>query len=333
MKKKIKKNSKSVSHRNNTKKPFLLPRPPFNKRMEITYGPPQNSIPRGEKGEYQLIYILCIPGKNAFRDVLNIEEIMQSGDSLIYIGKDIEIEMKLSNENGTTDIKVKSGLNGNMAVISLKVDAENFIDAERKSYNFLMPVLSNWSFYYDVAVDFTGYEVLEKATGIKKWSFGLVGEIKSFTNSEFETKNEFRPVLAAYREATNSTNIFYQVLSFYKVWEGVKTLRALRHKKIHGEGNKPVTPEERFPVSIDDLKDVDPWTKHELKEYEGKKYSWVLDQHRSLIRNAVAHLKPTDNVLEPDRYDDVAACERGLLVLKYIVREVLNNELNEYKKL
>jgi hypothetical protein len=141
----------------------------------------------------------------------------------------------------------------------------------------------------------------------------MVGKVKPFaisSNYERFTSNETaRRLLAAYREGMNSTNVFYQALSFSKVIEGLGPLLGTdRAKKAL-----------RFP---DDLKAV-PGSAPVFGRFLGRKFNWAVDQLRPLIRNAIAHLDPLQSVLDIDHLDDVRACEEAIPVLRYMARMFL----------
>src|SRR5207237_358478 len=116
---------------------------------------------------------------------------------------------------------------------------------------------------------------------------GMVGKIKPFSLPvEYErfTSNETaRRLLASYREGMNSTNAFYQALSFSKVIEGISLLRA------GDQTRKPL----KFP---DDLAAL-PASADVFRRFLGKKFNWARDYFRPVIRNAIAHLDPTKTTL------------------------------------
>jgi hypothetical protein len=85
-------------------------------------------------------------------------------------------------------------------------------------------------------------------------------------------------------------------------------------------------PVELIPDNLNDIQS-DGWDKEVFKPFLGKKFNWVLDHYRALIRNAVAHLDPARRVLDADKFEDLGACEDAIPVLKYIARKMLDREL------
>ena len=174
--------------------------------------------------------------------------------------------------------------------------------------------------------------MVEERTLSHKYVFGILGRTKQFQMSEqdvFQSSPEYRRVFAAYREGMNATNAFYQVLSFYKVAEGIRSLRAERRTQTQDQ--RLVTyPEERIPEQLEDI-GVDFLETASFKPFLGQKFTRVLDHYRSLIRNAVAHLDPMQNVLDIDRYDDVLTCLIAVPVLRYVARSMIRSELQSRK--
>ena len=69
------------------------------------------------------------------------------------------------------------------------------------------------------------------------------------------------------------------------------------------------------------------FTEEAFRPYLGRKFSWAIEQFRGLMRNAIAHLNPEDDVLDIDRFDDVMLCQNAVPVLQYMTRRMLNDEL------
>ena len=173
------------------------------------------------------------------------------------------------------------------------------------------------------------YEVLEEQTLVQKWVVNLLGKAKPLgVNLKALSQPEFRTVFAAYREATNTTNVFYQLLCFYKVIEGVKKIRAKRKKDTLDAGlvyrepsNEQIpSPEENLGISNEYLRDY-------FRPYLGQKFTKVLDEFSRVLRNAVAHLDPEGDSLIADEFDDIAQCERAVPVIRYVSKIMLQNEL------
>ena len=316
-----------------------IPRPDINGREQIIIAPelapdaPGASIPRspqGNPGSYSITFFLSIPGKEQFRDELDLNKLMQSGDSLLLLPQEAaQVHVKIFNDQEEVIVTIVKNEHGALARAQLHLHVSSFVEAETNAYNIVMPLLSRWSYLHDVALDITGYQVIEQQTGSQKWMVSLVGKVRAFEfNIADVSKPNYRTVFSAYREALNATNPFYRLLCFYRVIEGVKKLRAQRRTTVLSDGDEYREPlDERIPSAEIDCGSSDPSIQDSFKPYLGKKFTWVLDQMRSLLRNAVAHLDPEGNTLDADKYADIASCEQGLPVLKYISRVMLHNEL------
>ncbi len=320
-------------------------RPEINTRLRFVAVPkypstsPKSSIKRsssGLVGWYRVTFILSIPGKEAYRSDLDAKRMMESGHSLLLVPKEASIKIPAfaqgeGNSQQVTEVIVHSNSSGEASNVLTRVLASDFIDAERITSNIVLPLLSWWSFFYDVALDITGYEIYEENTDVRKWAMGVVGKTKDFkvgaSGSVGIVKPIQRTVIAAYREALNSTNVFYQFLCFYKVIEGTRKIRSQHRRDTLSAGKSYKDPAEKMPSKYEYLPIHDPLVLSLFKPYLNKKFNSILDQFRELLRNAVAHLDPMADSLIADNFDDLMKCEKALPVIKYMAREMLRNEL------
>jgi hypothetical protein len=287
--------------------------------------------PQGTPGVYTVTFVLAVPGKNSFQDNLDTVRLMVSGDSLLHFQKGATIKIDVWNDQERGEVLFSTNVAGVISTARVRVEAVNFVEAERAGHNLVLPILSYLSYRYDVALEVNGYEVTHEHTQARKWVFGLIGQVKQFTLDQqqpFESTKGYRHLLSAYREGMNATNVFYQVLSFYKVIEGIRRHRAARREQARVEGSEmPREPSERFPDQLDDLAIDDEEIRERFKPYLAKKFTWAQDHFRTLIRNAVAHLDPTGEILDADDFDDVRVCERAVPILRYMARQMLASEL------
>lgn len=134
-----------------------LPRPTVNTRLELTrvfeFAPdhPQAKIPRsphGGPGIYRVTFVLAIPGKGIFRDQLNIEQIMNSGESLLALPIGTHLKAQLWNDKEKVEILFRSNQQGLLSSARLRLTAQTFETAEQTAYDLVMPQLSYWSFVF-----------------------------------------------------------------------------------------------------------------------------------------------------------------------------------------
>lgn len=329
-----------------------FPRPETNSKMEFTLVPgfppnhPQSKTPRsqfGGRSAYDVRYILSIPGVDVFKNSVDFGKFTNSGDSLLQLPIGEHLVIKFKDETLETEIQFLGNNKGILSQIRLRVECDSFEIAERFAHERVSIILSYWSFIYDVAIEISSYLIIEEKTGTQKYQVGLIGKVKPFNNELlFTVSDEYRRVLAAYREAMNSSNLFYQALSFYKVIEGTKNLRIKEKRKTQSfpKGTEFWEQNEKFPDDINLLpiekildkefgNQENEITKKAFTKYLGMDFKDVRDDLTNLIRNAVAHLGDFEKVLDADRFDDVVTCSRAIPVLKFIARKMLENDFDK----
>lgn len=297
-------------------------------------GTPLASVPRppeGGPGVYLITFVLCVPGQKVFQDSLNYPTLREAGDSLLFLPDGVhEVKLQVSSGRGLAEIALLKNRRGAISHAVTRIHADNFIDAEGKAYEIVVPALSHLSFKFDVALDVVGFEVLEERTKATLYSYGVLGRPKLFDDlGGFSSQDEHRHFFSAYREALNSTNVFYQALSFYKVVEGVlaNRIRRKRATKTYAKGDTGFLPAESFPDRVEDISSYDDLTVGEFQSHLGKGFGEVHDHYRGLVRNAIAHLSQLDGILDPDNYQDISTCEKAVPVLKFMARQMLLNDL------
>lgn len=320
-------------------------RPETNQRYWISIQPTfppddsRSSIPKsaiGSSGCYEATFFLSIPGKEHFRDEINIDQILQSGNSLLIMPPSIsKIRVPVLNEQEQVEVLFSANNRRLLSSATIKISASSFKDAEIRAYDLIMPILSWWSYKYDVALDISAYRVVEEKTQVQNWAFNIVGAAKELDfNVAAVSKPEYSTLFASYREATNATNTFYRFLCYFKVIEGVKYLRKQRkHAALAAGETYKEPPDEKIPVTIEELNALNIYMADHFQPYLGKKFTWVIDQLRYVLRNAIAHLEPSADSLIADKYEDIMKCEQVMPIIKYISRVVLRNEIRADKDL
>jgi len=261
---------------------------------------------------------------------------MAAGDSLLEAGKDITIlKVDLFSDPAHTqkfaEIIYRTNDAHRLSVAEIQVQAPSFEEAERRAHLVVLPIISWWSLRYDIAIDISGYEVLEAATEVRRWVFNIEGGFRKFildkADMQIQSDPHLRPIFSVYREGLNATHPFYQCLSFYKVTQAIKRLRAERRAAAKAAGKPIDEPPEKIPDTEESLPFSQKSIRRNFQPYLVRKYSWVLDQLRPRIRNALAHLDPFRKSLVADSFDDVLQCEKALPALRFIAREMIQNEL------
>lgn len=329
-----------------------FPRPDLNAIMEFTLvrhfpGDGREAIttgPTGGPGIYQVTYFLTVPNVDFFLSSIDLERVFAFGTSQLQLSPDETLILDIQGEDPHDRFQIHFFPNKQrlLSHVRLRVRAATFQEAERVARERVSTVLSYWSYLFDVGLQIGRYEVLEEATKSKKLSFGVVGRVKAFDNDKpFKiTSNEYRRLFAAYREGTNSGNVFYQALNFFKVIEGVLNVRK-RNKRRSGSSGKldeQFLTSEVLPTDLEDLPVeragglINDITSIAFQKYLGKPFKDIRDELGRATRNAIAHLADFENVLDADRSEDIDACTVAVPVLRYLARTMLSNTLAEEEK-
>ncbi len=323
----------------------LLPRPEVNQQVNITVVPESasnaasGSIPpssTGLPGYYTVTFLLSIPGKEQYYDALDVSDLLEKGNSLLVVPSPVaQVKARISNEHQSHEVMFSVNTQGALAKVQMRLFAENILEALKGTFDLVTANLSWWSYHHDVALDIAGYHVLEEQTQSYKLVVGLIGKTKAMDVNIFNTaalsEPKYRPLFSAYREGMNASNPFYQLLCFYKVALGTQELRKQRRKATLDAGEQYQEPQgECIPGRVEDLGATYQESLDAFRPYLGQKFTKVLDQLRGSLRNAIAHLDPTEvtgKSLSADKFEDIVMCEQAIPVVRYVSRVLLRNEV------
>jgi hypothetical protein len=300
--------------------------PPADPRATVTSD-------RGRPGAYSCTFVLSRPGAETYRSGIDIAAFMETGDSLLAVSQEVAgVSVTVTTAEGPRNVTLRANASRSIAACELEVHAADFADAETKCHEIVLPLLSWWSVRYDVGMDIAGYVIIEQTTGSQRVQVGLLGQVKLLADlrESFVSKPQFSEVFAAYREASNASNVFYGVLTYWRVIEGTYRLRDARRAAVELAGGTFRDPAERIPQSVASIVPAsEAWLRASFAPHLGKKFTYVRDHYRPLLRNALAHLDPTGDrpALSPDRHADLIAAELALPILHHLARELLRSEL------
>jgi hypothetical protein len=278
--------------------------------------------------------VIGIPGKNVYRNHLQIGQGHADSDSLVVFPERVVSFNVRLDESGKTvgEIVLRPNSERRLALAQMRVQAKSFVDAEKTAYNTVAGFLSYLSYSTDVGIEISGYEITEESTGTRKAVFGMLGKMKYFAVGRdigpMVSDENYRRVFAAYREGMNAANVFYQALSFAKAIEGCGKIRNGKNAKAKKSGTELINPSLSIPDNVRELPIEDDLLRDCFKPFLGRKFSYVIDHFRPVVRNAISHLDPTKQVLDIDRFDDVQACERAIPVLRFIARKLIGFEID-----
>ena len=319
-----------------------VPRPDYNVRegwIVVPKFPPSDprhgkTSPEGGTGVYKVTFVLGIPGKNVFRDHVAMGQTHLDGDSLLLFPDKVETCEVRFDDHGSRVGAIILGHNSDrrLSTATMRIQADSLVQAEEAAYNMTAGFLSYLSYTSDVPVEITGYEILEESTGTQKAVFGMLGKMKLLAIGSgigsIVSDNSYRQLFAAYREGMNATNVFYQALSFSKVIEGCRKLRERKNAEANNAGRRPFTPSLAMPAQLDEIPIVSDSIRESFRPFLGRKFSSIVDDFRPLVRNAIAHLDPAQDVLDIDRFQDIQTCERAIPILRYVARALIRFEID-----
>jgi hypothetical protein len=308
-----------------------LPRPDTNSLFTV-HGVPQRVLDEagieqpehyfGISGRYVVTAVLCIPGKQTFFDYLHLNDFLSAGESLTLMPDGNQYRFQTDTSAGPIDVRFVPNHNGQLGSIVIELIAEELLHAQSLAHDIIMPILSWFSYRHDVALDVAGWHTLEKETNASRFVFGVLGKSHTLDRKlNIIVNPEYRQALSSYREGLNSTNVFFQLLCFYKVVEWVRARRRLRQGEIR------LLPTERMPDTLEDLGDLGPLEQQEFSRLLGKDSQSVYHSYEMTMRDAIAHLNPKKASLLADNFSDYSRCSKAVPVIRYISRRMLHNEL------
>jgi hypothetical protein len=287
----------------------------------------ESGPPSGSQGQYDIVYVLGVPGLNSIATSLNMEQLLTEGDSRLE-GKGLKLDLQGANVNAS-NVRIIPNSQGRLAQVRLSVEAASFSSAEKAAYDEIMPILSRLAFEADTSLEVTAIIVTEVATEIRSMGANVIGAIKPAPEIEGIMSIEIRPYLAAYREGLNSNSPLYQALCFFKIIEGVATFSTKRTRASLNSGGGAIADplSKRIPSDLTALPDMMDWDREIFRPYFGKTFAEIKASITDTIRNAIAHLTPGRDIRIADHLDDVHACRNITPVLRYIARVLIEEEL------
>jgi hypothetical protein len=318
----------------------VLNLPPTSRRMRLTVvpkyenGTPESLISRpmeGLPGRYTVKYALGIPGRESFFGDANYSELVNLGESNIAVPDANQIRLWDTNKPTVEKAHFLLGEDKKITTAILLLEAHSFEDAERTAHNFLMPFLSWLSYQADVAVDVKACEIFENDRGSRRWVVNVVGDYKRLSWRPTGDLNlsqmhpNLRKLQSAYREAMNATNPFYKFLCFWKVIDACLAYKKRRERRSKRAGIAIHSQIESMPTDLNDS-GIHPDDLEFFYPYLGKDFSEIRKSMKTILRDAIAHFTPGALVLDPDDFDDVAACEKAIPIVRYMASTHLSNE-------
>lgn len=243
---------------------------------------------------------------------------------------------KLNKKDGTLLIEIKLIKNehNRLAIIDSRLKSNNYYDALRDSYNIICSyLLSIQSFQSGANLAIWGIIIkddLYKTEWICKPQYGVPDPLK--LPEIISMGDEFKAVLALYREAKNNPSPYYRFFCYYKILEAFYERSDIFRKidRIIKEKNLPIK-RPRRRITKDNLVYalVDP-----NSSYLGMAYGKFFEELRSNERLKVAHVFPKDkpfvNLDDFDLYTEYAYIGN---LADLVSRQLLLDEVNLHLQL
>ena len=297
----------------------------------------KSSDPEGQPGEYTCVYVLAHPGAEGYVANIDADSFISSGSSLLTFPAGVGgVQFQLTIEGALYEMAIEGNGQREASAVRATLRAASLIQAEALAYDNILPIVSWLAFRYDVGIAVRGCVVTEVATGTQRIRVGLLGETRVLANEVIGVSltQEARMLLATYREASASSNIFLQALSYWKVLEGVYAVRAQDAQAARERGDEPkVRPRELIPATLEEVPYRDKWALAGFERYLGKRFTFVRDDLRERLRHGLAHLIPGDThiqSLSADVFNDVSVSEEAVPVLRYMAKTLVSSYLTEH---
>jgi hypothetical protein len=292
--------------------------------------PPAPPAPTGSPGRYELTFVLAVPGRAVVQDEVDFAKLVHGGDSLLEVPPGTtELRITLRDETGCEQTAIAHvNASRRLRDIELAIQADSITEAASRGHDLVSQVLSRWAFLHDVAITTSAVQIVEAATQTHLWRTLITGAVKGFSDTLGVSNREHQALLSAYREGISSTEPLWQVLSLFRVAEGVLQMRSARRAAAIVAGQVPAEPAERVPAAVNSLGPAnDLGLADSLRPHARRKFTAVLDGLRPILRNAIAHLDPDSSPLSQDHWDDLDKAEQALPALRWIARQLLDAEL------
>ncbi len=312
-------------------------------------------------GEYEAIFTLLQPGQAAERvkqsgttRIFEIQDHRIVGDShlALSIPKDArpspnaEIRLaavvgvdRLDGNADDVEMVLLPNDEGRLSKVSVKLNAQNFSDAESRAYFEASSYLSNLAFELDIPLRIAHTSVKETKTGqdrigfVRQFGYKGVGNLPEHgASGELGTEMKgaaYAALTGIYREALNSESPFYQFLCFCRIIQRLKEKLRPRWQKIIAEHDKSLLPTYRKYERMPDKGDQAKRFPYFLK---GKKFNAVYDDHLRPLRNGIGHvfLEDMDDETSAERSTDefefINDVHIHLPVAHYMAKTMLKND-------
>ncbi|MFC6667247.1 methylamine utilization protein MauJ [Deinococcus radiopugnans] len=268
----------------------------------------------GGAGIYDVMITLMHPTMSIFRTNIVFKDDGIMGDSLLILENDMEITD--SRPHGSYSLLLLRNDQGRLGLVKLRITESDFTTAEVAGMGLAQPFLSLLSVTHNISLSVHAVTIREQATGAIIVSSGVAGQekyvnIQNFSNLPVITEEPIAHIFSAYREALNAQDPFQKIISFWRVFEGLKRARDSMIRATPVDKRKDLFSKHKLPALIEDLPEryrLDAARRPDLfARILGKSHQDAIEQFTSEYRDAVAHLRlddKKDGTSRPIRFAD-----------------------------
>jgi hypothetical protein len=213
------------------------------------------------------------------------------------------------------EFRIDKNAGGELSMISMDIDAQTMQAAHDHFLEAIGPTLDHLSYLANASIITSLVRVIDDTNDVQELycisphrPFVLGSIIRSL-------KAELLPAYSIYREAKNSNSVFYQLLCYYKIIEGLQKLRdkAIRRARKANLDLRPLV--EKVPPHEDLAPGLQPWVGKSIKSF----FDTVLTKHRDRVAHYILKEGTMLHISSPAQQafyaDMVFACELCARVL------------------
>ncbi len=323
------------------------------------------SDPQGEPGEYEATFTLLQPGQAAERlagsgltRIFEVQYEATEGDShlALFLPKDarpssnagigrVNLFQIDKDDDSAAGMKIilKPNEHGRLSRVIIILEAENFLDAEKRAYFEAASLLSYLAFELDIPLRIAHVSIKEIASGqvtvgfVRQFGYKGMGNLTSRDvggnwSALKIVGGAHAALTSVYREALNSESPFYQFLCFCRVIQRLKERLRPRWERMIVERDIRLLPTyrklERFP---DGGEEDEKFT----EDVRGMKFTAVYDDRLRPLRNGIGHIFLEDMSDEDslerstDEYEFLHDVYKLLPVAHHVARTMLKNDFGQ----
>ncbi|SNB79348.1 hypothetical protein SAMN06265338_11112 [Rhodoblastus acidophilus] len=215
---------------------------------------------------------------------------------------------------------------GELSMISMNLMAQNNMEAKFIFIDLIGSFIDYISYIKNTPIRISKIRIKDNKNDAQYIDIISPFRPSFLIDAEIEVFNELRPIYALFREARNSDSAYYQLLCYYKIMEGINTLKSKQIKRA-----------KKFGFKLTALADIVPNHRdlsHEIRPYIGKSIQHFKDNFLTRrYRDAAAHFTLRENtVLHVSSPQELLSFSEAAFACELCVRQLIKNYENLAKE-